>query len=220
MTHSHPDSTITSQSTSHNHSPAKATTTVSCGYSAATHKHNISTNTGNAHTHDCSLTFGDSELGSPNWWEHTHSVTGTLLSGGAAHTHNFSAWTIAGTCADCTNYVTHAHYQVGYISCDSGGAAHTHTVSGTTGNADPAGTPESHVHPVSLTSDSGQSHAHNITGNVKTEPCTRAYNHAHGTAVTLSTNTHTHPTIGNSGVGGEAAPSAFASKRLLVGVGL
>jgi hypothetical protein len=207
--HTHLNATITSTSTTHDHEVETVYYTVSnkCGYSgAANHSHKITTNVQDAHTHSIVVSFGSANLGSPNWYEHVHSIS--LVSegnGGASHQHGGTVTN--NKCSACSPATNHAH-AIGTILTSAGGGAHSdHTVSGNTNNADVGGTAESHVHPFSITLGYGGDHSHDSwAGTSASGNCVRGYAHTHNApSVATDSITHTHSLLGNSGVGGEAA---------------
>jgi hypothetical protein len=205
--HTHPNATVTSTSTSHDHnvetlylSAAKA-----CGYSTTTHFHIVIMNVADSHSHSITVSFGSANLGSPNWYNHVHSIS--LVSegnGGSLHVHDGTI--LANRCGVCSPATNHTHGIGTILTANGGGAHNDHTVSGNTGNADSGGTAESHYHPFSLTSGDGEYHRHdNWAGTSASGNCVRGYAHTHNAPSGVTDYiAHTHLLSGNSGTGGEA----------------
>ena len=223
--HSHLSVTVTTGTTTHIHTHQSDGTV--CGYAGSTsHTHSFLLGSADSHSHaNAVLTFGSSNLGSPNWWVHTHSVAlESMDAGGGAHTHLKAANSSYSGCiaGDCLEN-PHRHGQSLTGSSGSSGSSHTHTITGkSTGNANTVApnTPESHTHNFSFYSDVGDSHSHSLTSPALTNAyCYYSRLHLHVVSSPSGTATHAHLVSGVTGDGGEALPSA-GLRRLLVGVGL
>jgi len=195
--------------------------TKNCGYDVnnTTHYHGIAISTGNdAHTHSVTVTFAAANLGSPNWWEHVHALTGSpTANGGAAHVHTLTSPSQSRKCTRAVCTTTHNHtFSYNIVS---NGAAHSHTYSGNSANSTSGQTALSHTHTFTLTTANGDDHSHAqtiISSNAGT--CAGGKSHSHFLQAVTETVTHYHTGSGTSGLGGESA--AVTLKRLLVGVGL
>lgn len=208
--HTHPNYTYTSSSVTHTQYVDCVLNT--CPASGATsHGHRSNLASGNSHSHSVTLSFGSASLGSPNWWEHTHSISlVTFDSGGGSHTHTINTPSDGSGCEKysgghyCYEYV-HTHGTTG-LSCGSGGTSHTHTIpSVSTGNSSSGQTPLSHSHSLSFNVNTGDSHVHGITGTLTASTCHfSASTHTHATGVNTDTKTHIHSLSGDTPLGGEA----------------
>jgi len=200
--HTHPDTSVTSSLTSHSHSVSLSK--VDCG-SGATHGHTNTLPAADSHSHDCVLSFGVANLGSPNWYEHVHPITlSSIGAGGAAHTHGLSTSSSSSFCTLCKP-TTHYHgYGTGADA--SAGTSHTHTLAAiNTGNAYSTDTPESHRHSFSISLDNGGLHSHAISGTPSIVICAGDYSHNHTYGTPSTSVSHAHTLSGDSGYGGEVA---------------
>jgi len=204
--HTHPDATVSSSSTAHLHAVTTLAARCRTGYPLHTHVGYPNLAGANAHTHNVVVSFAASNLGSPNWWEHVHACTAVIQNGGGSHAHNIGGYNSSAGCANCEEVGAHTH-GLGTPTIGSGGAVHTHTYPAfNTGYADPAGTPEAHVHPFFVTLNIGDSHIHAVTGTIETNVCALNYSHTHSYSGSSGTTNHNHTSSGNSGIGGEAPP--------------
>ena len=207
MTHSHLSGVYVSATVTHNHMVYMQTKV--CGAcSTKTHTHANSTSQGNSHNHsNIVLNFGNAELGSP-WQNHTHPITLVSMdNGGAAHNHSVTTNTSYNKCSLVDDTVTHYH-PTGSPSIGNSGASHTHGLTGAvTGNADVGGTPEDHWHPFSVNLDVADNHSHSVTGIMNSRACSLGCSHNHTCNTPSGDKAHPHDTSGDSGSGGEAAPT-------------
>jgi hypothetical protein len=201
--HTHPDWSGASSSTSHTHSVSLSS--VDCG-SGATHSHTNTLPAADAHRHDCILSFGAANLGSPNWWEHVHPITLTSIgSAGTSHRHSLSVTSSSNYCIVCRPT---GHYHGSGTGADGyAGGAHTHTLGAVnTGNAYSTDTHENHRHPFSVSLDAGGEHSHAISGTPLSATCAGGYSHNHTYGATSTSVSHTHTLSGDTGYGGEPLP--------------
>ena len=214
MTHIHSDTAMTSVSVQHQHNPT--TSFRDCGKGYTSHYHLVNDVLGNPHTHGLTLSFAAAALGSPNWWEHKHTISLVCASGGGAHTHAISSPVVADQCyAPLDTNHQHTHTLVDA----NGGVAHTHLLSSfttLTNNADPAGTPANHTHTFTINTQYADNHTHTISGAIANVLCGLGYNHNHASATNSYIN-HAHSgNSGTSGSGGEGGAAVEAQMDGLV----
>lgn len=213
MAHTHSNATVSTSTVTHKHS--KASLAVVCFLTYPNHLHYVDLLASGSHAHSaCVFSFASAELGTP-WWNHVHAVA--LVSEdsqGASHSHNINSPTNetdydAGYCDQdgCDYLRTHGHTFTNTAS-NSNTFAHTHTIiSFNSGTADPAGTPESHVHAFngSLWILQGGGHTHTVAITFNNALCYLSKNHNHAVSGSSGTKLHNHDVSGNSGSGGESA---------------
>jgi len=208
--HTHANVVVITNSVSH--SVSIVSDFVNCGNPEEwTHRHNQTTNTTDPHTHSLTLSFGPANLGSPNWWEHTHPIT--LVSCGAGGSLHLHSVTLNSTLAGCPylscNFPTlnrHYHPTSGG-STGNTNSSHVHTLpASNTQNANPAGTPQSHVHPYSITLNPSGAHSHTYSGTYTAVTCYYGYSHKHLAGNSGKALDHTQTASGDSGLGGEEPP--------------
>ena len=217
MAHTHPQIVVESFG-SYQGEHVEWTSLTNCG-SGTTHRHDagVADNVADRHFHLFTFDFAPAELGSPNWWEHKHTIIVTAVSfSGAPHTHGIVNPTWLGNCrySGCSlNKHAHSHT----LSASSGGGSHNdHPLNdpfNLTDNAAAEGTPASHRHSVYFYTGSGYSfpeggsHAHGVTGSVNVGYCYLAYEHTHA-GTTTTAGKHPHQFAGYwTGYGGEAPPA-------------
>jgi len=211
LTHTHTQVTIASSTDGHIH--VRASTDKDCG-SGSSHNHNVNTLSGGSHQHGTVvLDFANSPLGSP-WWNHTHQIILTSMdSQGANHRHTTESTSQPFGCDQCIPPMIHAHSHT-LTPINTAYSSFAHTLTGIyTQTADPAGTPENHVHPFSFSFDYAGNHYHPCNAPaLNTQTCYYGYAHTHAAQTGGGTNyvTHTHSGSGNSGSGGEPPPAVAA----------
>jgi len=206
--HTHANVTVTSSTTSHGDSVATGNIICGASCSAYGHSHTATLGTADSHTHSVTLSFGSANLGSPNWYEHTHSVAMvTCGSGGTIHTHTLPASTTANYCLICGRTHTHSH-GVGTLSVSSVDDSHTHTLllNQVTGNAYSSQTPDSHQHPFSTGTTSYQDATHPTSGQTAAATCYKGCSHTQPYFSQTDGSSHQHTLAGDSGYGGEPLP--------------
>jgi len=198
---------------SHRHLINTAYTDCNSGYD---HLHRIDTDyTALTHTHTVRLTFGEANLGVPNWWEHKHPITLELIDSiDGSHTHTFPTTTSSAFCEafGCEDS-PHTHSGVAASSVGSGGTSHDHTLSPVnTGYAYNTETPENHRHPFNIWLDYADAHVHYIDFTqtaTNSTTCPRGYSHNHSlTDGNTNSASHRHNVTGDTGYGGESPPVA------------
>lgn len=214
--HTHPDASFTTEKSMMGEHANGATDMKNCGVSpsSARHAHYLGLAAESIATHDhtnFTMGFAASDLGSPNWWEHTHLHTNVGSdSGGSAHTHTLVASFYA-ACSVC--YPNGHNHGNGTLAVSSSGASHTHQVqtgsSYKTMNAISSDTPLSHRHVISSTgsvySTTDGLHSHTLSGAPANAVCNLGYNHGHTVGTQPGSAQHPHQVMtGYTGYGGEA----------------
>jgi len=206
MTHTHTDAAINSSSDPHSHDPTDSSL-VTCGYNVTyKHAHSEDFAEGGAHNHGLTLHFGPAALGSPNWWEHKHLITGECAAGGVSHSHTPTLSPAA--CAACS---ANPHGHTNSLSVTAAVHSHTdHAISGWTDYADPAGTPENHTHTFTITLGYNEDgFTHTVTGSINAANCYLGYSHLHARGSPTGPESHNHTGSGTSGAGGESAAAVM-----------
>lgn len=204
--HTHPSVTVTCDPKTHNH-PSRISSFVQCAGGSGLHYHSVYIFYADSHSHDFTVSFAASNLGSP-WDNHTHVCSASLVTnGGAAHVHGSEGRENFCDYPDC-DYNPHDHTAG---DSGSGGAAHNdHIITFSTGTA--SGTPEAHTHTFVGNSGSGGSHSgHTPLAALNSALCFRSINHSHTVSGSLLAGSHFHLVSGTSGSGGEALPPTVAA---------
>jgi hypothetical protein len=147
------------------------------------------------------------------WYQHVHGATLSCASGGSSHSYTANSLSSGQGCYECE--IGDSTHSAGSLALGSAGSADSdHTWTGTTGNADLAGTALHHWHPFSGTTSNGGSHQHASSGSSGYGTCDLGHNHNH-TGNSSSTASHSHSFTGNSGTNGENEPPAPADNNLV-----
>lgn len=202
--HTHPNWSGTSASTSHDHFSNSGAT--NCGYpGASSHQHGVKTDLRNPHSHALTLAFASANLGVP-WYNHVHAISLVSMdTGGVSHYHGWLPLSEFSYCVACEYEEDHSHSVV-TGSTSTNAYAHTHTIpTVNTGTAIPSDTPENHRHNFSFYTLSGGSHTHTVVsgGSLSSASCAFGKTHTHTAPSSIFVSTHEHSVSGTTGYGGE-----------------
>jgi hypothetical protein len=199
--HTHLNATITSGAKTHNHLNHNSGYKI-CGFPASTqHRHMCSVDTKGSHTHDIQISFNGADLGSPDWWNHTHTITIVTESNSTVGNHTHIESHDQGECDACAGL---PHTPPDTTSGATVDTHSDHTIIFSTGVAEHVlGTPDNHTHPILDNTGNGGNHTHSTAG-IAAQVCAKAISHTHTLSQWIS-GAHLHSVTGNSGSGGEAA---------------